>query len=78
MLLRLAVLGELEVEAMQEMLHCRRQQHGGHRQEEKAAEDSIEIANTFAGADTTAFTGPMPVRIMAALSAASSHGRPSR
>ena len=35
------------------------------------------IANSFAPGWTSGFTGPMPVRIIAAFSVASSQGRPS-
>ena len=71
------LFAEVEVKAMQEVMKGRRQQHGNHRQEKHPAEQGVPIAKTFAAGVETGFTGPMPVRIIAAFSDASSHGSPA-
>ena len=72
------VLTQLEMKAMQEVLERRRQQHGHHRQEKHAAEERVGDGEELARGVTTGFTGPMPVRIIVALSAASSRGKSSK
>jgi hypothetical protein len=68
---------QVNVEPIQEVVERRRQQHRNHREKEDATEECVNSRKDLRGGLEMGAIGPMPVRIIAAFSTASSQGSPS-